>query len=476
MYFGNKKELKLKNKTYKWINKKLKTLRTFKGGVHPYDGKELSKDIPVRSIFPKDEVVIPTSMHIGAPATPVVSVGDHVKKGQLIAEASSFISANIHASVSGEVIKIEPREVVGGKKVNCIIIKNDKKQERFEYETKPFPWTKEYIRECVKDCGIVGLGGACFPTHVKLMPKDENAIDHVIVNAAECEPYITADYRRMIEKPEELIKGLEIMLMLFDNAKGVIAIEDNKMDCVELLEKLTADNPRIEVVPMKTKYPQGSERHIIYAVTGRKINSSMLPADAGCIVDNVDTVYNIYRAVRFHEPLTERIVTVSGDGFENPCNLLVPFGMSHKEVIEEVGGYSEDVKKVLSGGPMMGNALYNMDVPIMKGSSAILAFTKDDMADCTMTNCMNCGKCAAVCPEKLLCANIAKAADANDMDLFLKLHGMECIECGTCNYNCPAKRNITQSVKTMKLKVAAKRREEAAKKQNSKNEGKDKSE
>ncbi len=458
----------MSNTTYKWIGKKLKKLKTFKGGVHPYDGKDLAKDAPVRNVFAGDVVVIPTAMHIGAPATPVVAVGDRVLKGQLIAEASGFISANIHSSVSGEVKAIEPREVVGGKKVNCIVIANDKKLERFEYDTKPFPWSKEYIRECVKDCGIVGLGGACFPTHVKLTPKNEEAIDYVIVNAAECEPYITADYRRMMENPEDLIKGLEIILMLFDNAKGVIAIEDNKMDCVELLTKLTADKNNIEVVPLKTKYPQGSERHIIYAITGRKINSSMLPADAGCIVDNVDTVYNIYRAVKFHEPLVERIVTVSGDGFENPANLLVPFGMSHQEVVDEVGGYSEDVKKVLSGGPMMGNALYNLDVPIMKGSSAILAFKEDDMESATMTNCMNCGNCAKVCPENLLCANIAKAADANDMDLFLKLYGMECIECGTCNYFCPAKRNITQSVKTMKLKVAAKRREEAAKQNNGK--------
>lgn len=434
------------------------SILTFKGGVHPYDGKELSKDAAVRKILPKGEVVIPVAQHIGAPATPVVEIGDRVLKGQLIAEASGFISANIHSSVSGTVKKIEKRLVPNGSKVLCIIIENDEEYEEFTYDIPKEPWTKEYIREAVKDCGVVGLGGACFPTNVKLMPKDENAIDYIIVNAAECEPYITSDYRRLVEQPKEVIKGLKIMLQLFDNAKGVIAVENNKPDVIENLKSLTEAEDRIQVAELKTKYPQGSERHIIYAVTKRKINSSMLPADAGCIVDNVDTVYNIYQAVKFHKPLTERIVTVSGDGIKNPCNLLVPFGTSHAQLVEEAGGIDENAEKVLSGGPMMGQAMFTLDVPVIKGSSALLAFKKDEIAHAEMTNCLNCGKCAQVCPEGLICAKIAQAADADDMETFVKMHGMECIECGTCNFNCPANRNITQSVRTMKRKVQAERR------------------
>lgn len=432
---------------------------TFKGGVHPYDGKELSKDVPVRKVLPEGEVILPLSQHIGAPAKPIIDIGDRVLVGQKIAEANGFVSANIHSSVSGTVKKIEPRFVPNGSKVLSIVIENDGEYEEFKYETPDVNnLTKEEIREAVKDCGIVGLGGACFPTHVKLAPKDENAIDYVIVNAAECEPYITADYRRLVEQPKEVVEGLKYVLMLFDNAKGVIAVEDNKTDVIKNLEELVKDEPGISVASLKTKYPQGSERHIIYAVTKRKINSSMLPADAGCIVDNVDTIYNIYNAVKHHKPLTERIVTVSGDGISSPCNLLVPFGTSHAQLVEEAGGMDEDVKKILSGGPMMGQAMFTLDVPVIKGSSALLAFKKDDVADAKMTNCLNCGKCAQVCPEGLICAKIAQAAAADDMEMFLKYYGMECIECGTCNYVCPANRNITQSVRTMKRKVIEMRR------------------
>ena len=434
------------------------SILTFKGGVHPYDGKELSKDVAVRKILPEGELVFPVSQHIGAPAKPVVEVGERVLKGQLIAGADGFVSANIHSSVSGTVKKIEKRLVPNGSKVLSIIIENDNLYEEYNYGPNNEPWSKDTIRKAVKDCGVVGLGGACFPTHVKLTPKDDKSIDYVIVNAAECEPYITSDYRRLVEQPSEVIEGLKIVLKLFENAKGVIAVENNKPDVIENLKKLTEKEDKISVAELKTKYPQGSERHIIYAVTKRKINSSMLPADAGCIVDNVDTIYNIYRAVKFNKPITERIVTVSGDGINSPCNLEVPFGTSHAQLVKEAGGMDENVEKIISGGPMMGQAMFSLEVPVIKGSSALLAFKQDEISRATMTNCLNCGKCAMVCPEGLICAKLAHAADANDMEAFVKMHGMECIECGTCNYNCPANRNITQSVRTMKRKVQAARR------------------
>jgi electron transport complex protein RnfC len=452
-----KKYYYIRSVFFKKRGKKMSIL-TFKGGVHPYDGKELSKDKPVRKISPGSELVFPVSQHIGAPAVPIVEVGQRVLKGELIARAEGFVSANIHSSVSGTVKKIEKRLVPNGNKILSVIIENDNSYEEIQYEPLQKPWSGEDIREAIKKAGVVGLGGACFPTHVKLSPKDDSAIDYVIVNAAECEPYITSDYRRLVEQPQQVIEGLKIILQLFDNAKGVIAVENNKQDVIENLIKLTEKEDRIEVAKLKTKYPQGSERHIIYAITKRKLNSSMLPADAGCIVDNVDTVYNIYRAVKLGKPLTERIVTVSGDGVTSPCNLEVPFGTSHQVLAEEAGGINENVEKILSGGPMMGMAMFNLDVPVIKGSSALLAFKQDAVAHCRMTNCLNCGKCAQVCPEGLICAKIAQAAVADDMESFIKMHGMECIECGTCNYNCPANRNITQSVRTMKKKVQEMRR------------------
>lgn len=434
------------------------SILTFKGGVHPYDGKELSKDIPTRQIYPDGEVVIPVAQHIGAPAKPIVNVGDRVLVGQKIAEANGFVSANIHSSVSGTVKKIEQRLVPNGSKVLSAVIENDEQYEKFEYEKPDDNLSREEKIELIKDCGVVGLGGACFPTHVKLSPKEIDKIDYVIVNAAECEPYITADYRRLKEQPKEVIEGLKIVLSLFENAQGVIAVENNKKDVIDELNKLTENEPKISVAELKTKYPQGSERHIIYAVTKRKINSKMLPADAGCIVDNVDTIYNIYNAVKFHKPLTERIVTVSGDGINTPSNFVVPIGTSHAKLVKEAGELKDGVVKLISGGPMMGQAMFSLDVPVIKGSSALLAFLHDDVADATMTNCLNCGICASVCPENLICAKLAQAAAADDMETFLKYHGMECIECGTCNYICPANRNITQSVRTMKRKVIAARK------------------
>ena len=321
------------------------SILTFKGGVHPYDGKELSKDIPTRQIYPDGEVVIPVAQHIGAPAKPIVNVGDRVLVGQKIAEANGFVSANIHSSVSGTVKKIEQRLVPNGSKVLSVVIENDEQYEKFEYEKPDDNLSREEKIELIKDCGVVGLGGACFPTHVKLSPKEIDKIDYVIVNAAECEPYITADYRRLKEQPKEVIEGLKIVLSLFENAQGVIAVENNKKDVIEELSKLTENEPKISVAELKTKYPQGSERHIIYAVTKRKINSKMLPADAGCIVDNVDTIYNIYNAVKFHKPLTERIVTVSGDGINTPSNFVVPIGTSHAKLVKEAGELKDGVVK-----------------------------------------------------------------------------------------------------------------------------------
>ena len=299
---------------------------TFVGGIHPYDGKDLSKDKPIQDVLPKGEMVYPLSQHIGAPAKPIVAKGDRVLAGQKIAESGGFVSAPIYASVSGTVKTIETRRVVTGDLIQSIVIDNDGLYESEEFH--PYApvdkLQKEEIIDIVKEAGIVGMGGAGFPTHVKLSPKDPDKIEYVIANCAECEPYLTSDYRRMMEEPDKLIGGLKIMLKLFDNAHGILAVEDNKPDCISLLKQMTKNDPQITVKALKTKYPQGAERQLIYATTGRKINSSMLPADVGCIVDNVDTVVAIYRAVTEGRPLMERIITVTGDAVANPRNFRVP--------------------------------------------------------------------------------------------------------------------------------------------------------
>ena len=328
---------------------------TFKGGVHPNDGKSLAKDKAIVELMPKGDLVYPLSQHIGAPASPVVKKGDRVLRGQKIAEAGGFVSAPIYASVSGTVKAIEPHVNPTGAKVNCIVIENDGQYE--EAERQPVKdlseLTKEEILGMIADAGIVGMGGAGFPTRVKLSPKEPDKIDYIIANCAECEPYITADYRRMVETPELLVEGMRVILKLFDNAKGIFGIEDNKPDCIAKLKELVKDEPRMEVKELMTKYPQGAERQLIFATTGRAINSTMHPADAGCVVDNVETIISIYNAVVKGIPSMERVVTVSGDGVENPGNYKVLFGTNQKELVEAAGGLKEGCEKVISGGPMM---------------------------------------------------------------------------------------------------------------------------
>ncbi|MGN0279906.1 MAG: electron transport complex subunit RsxC [Lachnospiraceae bacterium] len=434
---------------------------TFRGGVHPYDGKELSKDKPIKAVLPKGDLVYPLSQHIGAPAKPIVEKGDRVLTGQKIAEAGGFVSAPIYATVSGTVKAIEPRRVVTGDNVLSIIIENDGLYEEVEYpERKPLEeMSREEIIECVKEAGIVGMGGAGFPTFIKLSPKEPEKIDYVIANCAECEPYLTSDYRRIIEEPEKLIGGLKVSLQLFENARGILAVEDNKPDCIELLKKLTKDEPRISVKALKTKYPQGAERQIIYATTGRAINSSMLPADAGCVVNNVDTIVAIYHAVIEGKPLMNRIVTVTGDAIADPRNFIVRIGTNYHELIEEAGGFKEEPVKIISGGPMMGFGIFDLDVPTTKTASALLCLTKDDVSAMEPSACINCGRCVEVCPGRVVPRMLADYAENYEEEEFLSHNGMECCECGCCSFVCPAKRPLTQMIKSMrKIQLAKKKK------------------
>lgn len=433
---------------------------TFPGGIHTYDGKELTMDKPTTVLLPKGELVFPLVQHIGAPAKPLVAKGDKILAGQRIAEAGGFISAHVISSVSGTVKSIEKRLTVSGNMVESIIVENDNEYEKAEglgEERDYSRLTKEEIRGYVKDAGIVGLGGAGFPTHVKLTPKDENKIDYVIVNGAECEPYLTSDYRMMLEEPEKIVGGLRIMLKLFEHARGVIAIEDNKPQAIQRLKELTANESRIEVREIKTKYPQGGERQLVYAITKRKLNSKKLPADVGCVVDNVDTVIAIYNAVAMGIPLMRRIVTVSGDAVREPQNFHVLIGTSYEEVLEAAGGFTDGPQKMISGGPMMGMALYDCKVPVIKTSSALLGFLKDSAA-VEETPCIRCGRCSEKCPLQLMPFQLAALANRNDEDGFVRADGMECCGCGCCSYICPAKRSLSQSIMQTRNSVLGKRK------------------
>lgn len=433
---------------------------TFHGGIHPYDGKDLSKDKPILDVNPKGDLVYPLSQHIGAPAVPIVAKGDKVLAGQKIAEAGGYVSAPIYATVSGTVKAIEPRRVVVGDSVMSIVIENDGKYEEVEYApVKPLAeMTRDEILEKIKEAGIVGMGGAGFPTHVKLSPKEPDKIDYVIANCAECEPYLTSDYRRMLEEPEKLIEGLKVSLALFPNAKGILAVEDNKADCIQILRELTKDEPDIQVKPLKTKYPQGAERQLIYAATGRAIDSTKLPADAGCVVNNVDTIVAINRAVREGKPLMHRIVTVTGDAIKDPRNFRVRIGTNYHELIEEAGGFKEEPVKIISGGPMMGFGIFDLDVPTTKTASALLCLTKDDVSAMEPGPCINCGRCVEACPGRVVPSRLADFAEHYEEEKFLKWNGMECCECGCCSYICPAKRPLTQSIKSMRKIILGKKK------------------
>ena len=433
---------------------------TFKGGIHPYDGKDLSKDRAIIDAVPGDIMVYPLSQHIGAPAKPIVAKGDTVLRGQMIAEAGGFVSAPIYSSVSGIVRSIEKRRVATGDMVESIIIENDGLGTEVMYE-EARDWEKlsrEEILERIRKAGIVGMGGAGFPTAVKLSPKDPDSIDYCICNAAECEPYLTSDYRRIIEEGEKVVEGLKIILSLFSDAHGIIAVEDNKPEAIAHLAKLSKNENLISIKELRTKYPQGSERSLIFAATGRKVNSKMLPADVGCIVNNVDTICSVYNAVVLGKPLMERIVTVSGDAVKMPRNFRVPCGMSYTEIIEQNGGFKTEPGKIICGGPMMGFAMFTTDVPVTKTSTALLAFVKDPLENVETTPCINCSRCTYACPAGLVPGRLSDMAEHFDNEAFVANGGMECCECGCCSFVCPAKKPLTQNIKSMRKMELARRK------------------
>ncbi len=427
-----------------------------KKGVRLYEGKELSKDSPITSVSAPAVMVYPLTQHIGTAARPVVAAGDRVLKGQMIAEADGLISAPVYSAVSGTVKAVEKRFTASGDKTECIIIENDKMDETavgFGWACSPDSLSAKEIVDRINKAGIVGLGGAGFPTGVKLSPENPRDIDTLIINGSECEPYLTVDYRLMLEKTEEILAGIRTMLKLFDRAGAVIAVEDNKPDVIRLFEEKTAEEKRISVAELPSGYGQGSERQLIWTLTGRKINSRMLPADKGCLVFNAATCFAVYEAVCCGRPLIHRVMTVSGEGAKSPCNLDVPLGMAFAEVLEAAGGASEDSVKFIDGGPMMGTAMSRLDVPVEKTSAALLIFTQDDVAVLPQSPCVRCGRCVRVCPGNLIPQMLAREVESESFSRFDALGGMECMECGCCTYSCPAKIPLTQMFKLGKSKV-----------------------
>ena len=443
-------------------------LATFIGGIHPYEGKELSEDKPIKVLEPlQGEIMVyPLSQHIGAPAKPLVAKGDHVLKGQIIAEAGGFISANVLSSVSGTVKGIESKLVANGAMVQSILVENDGEEEAIEgfgTDRDATKLSKEEIRKIVKDAGIVGLGGAGFPTHVKLTPKDENAIDYVIVNGAECEPYLNGDHLTMKNHPEELLKGIELARIASGLDKAYYGIEKNKQDAIDLLLSKNPAQYGVEIVPENVKYPQGAEKMQIKAITNREVKPGGLPSGVGCNVISTQTAYAIYRACYEGMPSIERVLTVAGSAMgDKSYNLQCRFGTPFSYIVEQCGGFVVEPKKIVLGGPMMGLIATNLEAPNIKGTAGILFFTDKEDRSVENPTCIHCGKCLTVCPMKLEPLYMYKYYQKRDFENMQKYHILDCFECGSCSYNCPGRLPLTHTFKTAKLLFAARAAEEKA--------------
>ena len=431
-------------------------LATFKGGIHPPDKKKLAADSPIIESTTPKIVVIPLSQHIGAPCNPVVSIGQEVRKGAVVGEPAGFVSSPVHASVSGKVVAIGEFPNAMGRMVNAVVLENDFKEEWTELKDNPdyMNLSPEELKEKVKAAGIVGMGGAAFPTVVKLSPPKEKQIDAVLINGAECEPYLTADYRLMVEKPKEVVEGLKILMKILGVRKGYIGIENNKPDAVAKMKEAAAGASDIEVLALEVKYPQGAEKMLIKAILGREVPPRALPMDVGVVVQNIGTALAIYEAARFGKPLIERIVTVTGEGITEPKNLVVRIGTKIADLIEECGGFKHGVGKVISGGPMMGFALSSLDVAVTKGTSGILVIPEDSVSHGeTFGPCIRCSRCIDACPMGLMPSMLSVLSEKGFYEEAKEYNLFDCFECGSCAYVCPSKRPIVQLVRLAKSMV-----------------------
>lgn len=436
-------------------------LRTFRlGGIHPPENKLSAAVAPQPLALPR-EVIIPIGQHIGAPAVPVVAKGDLVKVGSVIAKTGGFVSANIHSSVTGKVTKIDAVYDAGGYKRPAIII-TVAAEEEWEEGIDRSP---ELVRDCtlspqeitraIAAAGVVGLGGATFPTHVKLAPPPGAKAELLIVNAVECEPYLTSDHQLMLTKAPEILVGVQLLMRALEVGRAVIGIEANKPDAIALMTRLAKDYPGVEVMPLKVQYPQGGEKQLIDAVLRRQVKSGALPISAGAVVQNVGTVFAVYEAVQKHKPLIERIVTVTGKHLERPANYLVRIGTPIQELIMSSGGLPEDTGKIIGGGPMMGKALLSPDIPVTKGTSGVLLLPREESVRQSMRACIRCAKCVNVCPMGLNPTYLMRDVQYADWDQVERGYVLDCIECGSCSYACPSHRPLLDFIRVGKQRVSA---------------------
>jgi len=438
----------------------LPVLKTFKGGIHPAEYKDLTQQAPIRVAKVPSRVIIPLQQHTGAPCEPLVAKGDKVRAGQKIGDTKAFVSAPVHASISGTVSNIAKHPHPLGQESLAIFIDSDGEDgwmegigSRREYSAL----SPQELRDIIREAGIVGMGGAAFPTHVKLTPPSDKKIDLVLLNGVECEPYLTSDHRIMVERPAEVAEGLRLIMKILGVPRAIVGIERNKPDAIGALQREFSTEPSIEVVEMKVKYPQGSEKQLIKVLAHREVPSGGLPFDIGVVVQNVGTALAIYEAIALDKPLVERVITLSGDAIAHPSNLLVRIGTPLQDLVEECGGMLGEVGKVVVGGPMMGLAQYSFSIPVVKGTSGVLILSEDQAEMVEEGPCIRCGRCLAVCPMRLSPSLMADAVKSKDIDSAEACHLLDCMECGSCAFVCPAKRHMVQWIKYGKNEIAAKR-------------------
>lgn len=443
--------------------------KTFRGGIHPQYSKESTAGQPIRAAAPPPQVVIPLCQHIGAPCEPLVAKGDRVLLGQKIGDSSAFVSAPVHASVSGTVAAVENRPHPSLGSSLAVVIDNDGQDEldpSLSGAGARDAVSVEDIRRAVRAAGVVGLGGAAFPTAVKITPPQGKPIEVVVLNGAECEPYLTADHRLMLEETQETLDGLGLIVKACGAKRGLIAIEDNKPDAVEAISQALAAGKgpagvEVQIVLLHTKYPQGSEKQLVWACLNREVPSGGLPLDVGVVVSNVGTAGAVARAVAHGTPLYERVVTVTGSPVAQPQNLRVRLGTSFAELIEQCGGFVKPVAKVINGGPMMGIALPGLDFPVVKGTSGLLCLGQDEAGVDVVGPCLKCGRCVENCPMFLAPLWIAAYGERGLHEQAERLGALDCMECGSCAYICPARRPLVQAIRHSKGEILARRRREA---------------
>ncbi|MFH0911260.1 MAG: electron transport complex subunit RsxC [Planctomycetota bacterium] len=445
----------------------MRRLRTFRGGTHPPEGKDLSRDAAVRELSAPAELVVPLAQHIGRPASACVKAGERVLRGQRIGKAEGFISANVHAPVSGKVKRLVPCNTPLGLVSEAVLLENDGADAWAGGLNEPSDaalLSAEAIRARVQEAGIVGMGGAAFPTHVKLSPPDGKVIDTVILNGVECEPFLTADYRLMLESPRTVIEGFKLILRAVRCARGVVAVEANKPDAFAVMEEAcrrhAGEGVGLSAALLEVKYPQGAEKQLIHALTGRETPSGGLPMDVGVLVQNAGTAHAVYEACARNRPLTERIVTVTGPGVRTPQNLRVRIGTPVRALLEACGFDAAAARKLVFGGPMMGVAHFDPDLPVNKGMSGVLALTAASPPG--WRNCIRCGRCVEGCPQRLVPSELSILIESGRFRDADEIHANDCMECGVCAYVCPARRPIVQWIKLAKVEIARERRREAA--------------